>query len=122
LLYAPAAVALLLAPIAAFAPRTAALESSVGLVLLVANLFSISAGIVFLVRWFTADDATRRAAGLSLIVTGMVSGSVLALLGAGGLLPGVPEAWNLALGVVPIALAVALVSQSLERPHVDRLP
>ncbi len=93
--------------------------SSFGLVLLVANLLSLTAGMVFLFRLFTVDRATRRAARLPLIVTGMVTGSVVALLGAGGALPGVPEAWNLALGAVPVALAVALVFQSTARPRDD---
>ena len=115
-LYAPAAIALLLAPFAGFAPRTT-LASAAGLVLLVANLLSLTGGIVFLIRLFTVDGATRRAARLPLIVMGMVSGSVIALLGAGGLLPGVPEAWNLALGLVPIALAVALISESVDLTH-----
>jgi hypothetical protein len=114
-LYAPATCALLLAPIAALAPRAASRESLVGLVLLVANLLSLTAGVLFLARWFTVDAATRRAARLSLIGTGMLSGSVLALLGAGGILPGAPEAWNLALGAVPITLAVALASRSRDR-------
>jgi len=115
-LYTPAAVALLLAPFAGFAPRSALAFAS-GLVLLVANVLSLAGGIVFLVRLFTVDRATRRAARLPLIVLGMVSGSAIALLGAGGLLPGVPETWNVALGLVPIALAVALVSESVERSH-----
>jgi hypothetical protein len=117
-LYAPAATALLLAPIAVLTPPKT-LEPGAGLVLLVANLLSLTGGIVFLVRLFTVDGATRRAARLPLIVTGLVSGSVVALLGAGGVLPGVPEAWNLALGAVPVALAVALVFQSLGSPRDD---
>jgi hypothetical protein len=117
-LYALAAMALLLAPIAALTPPET-LASAVGLVLLIANLLSLTAGVVFLVRLFTVDRVTRRAARLPLIVTGMVAGSVVALLGAGGALPGVPEAWNLALGAVPVALALALVFQSLGRPRDD---
>lgn len=117
-LYAPAAIALLLAPIAALTPQQT-LGPAVGLVLLIANLLSLAAGIIFLVRLFTVDAETRRAAHLPLIVTGMVSGSVLALLGAGGVLPGVPESWNLALGTVPVTLAVALVFQSLGRRRDD---
>lgn len=117
-LYAPAAIALLLAPIAALTPPKT-LGPAVGLVLLIANLLSLTAGIIFLVRLFTVDAATRRAARLPLIVTGMVFGSVLALLGAGGVLPGVPETWNLALGTVPVTLAVALVFQSVGGPRDD---
>ena len=120
-LYAPPAVTVLLAPVAALTPR-ATLGPVVGLVLLVANLLSLTAGIAFLVRTFTVDAATRRAARLPLIVTGVFSGSVVALLGTAGVLPGIPEAWNLALGAVPIALAVALVSQSLERRQREPSP
>jgi len=38
----------------------------------------------------------------------------IALLGAVGALPGGPEAWNLALGIIPITLGIALVSQSVK--------
>jgi len=112
-LYAPAAVGLSLAAIAVFAPRTM-LEPAAGALLLIANLFSLVAGVSFVVRLFSVDRALRRAARLPLIVTGMVTGSLVALLGAGGVLPGEPEAWNLALGIIPITLGIALVSQSVE--------
>lgn len=112
-LYAPAAVALLFGLLAGLLPQTI-LQPAVGVLLLLANLFSLLAGIVFLGRFFTADHEARSAARLPLIVSGMVAGSVTALLGAGGVLPGHPEAWNLAHGIIPISLAVALVSQSLE--------
>lgn len=111
-LYAPAAIALFLAVIAGFVPQTV-LQTIAGVLLLVANLFSLGAGVVFLVRLFSVDPATRRAARLPLIAAGMVIGSLLALLGAGGVLPGQPEAWNLVLGVIPISLTIALVSHSL---------
>ena len=64
--------------------------------LLIANLFSLVAGVTFVVRLFSVDHALRRAARLPLMVTGMVTGSLVALLGAGSVLPGEPEAWNLA--------------------------
>lgn len=112
-LYAPAVVALLLALAGSLAPE-ATMTAAAGLILLIANLFSLAAGVLFLIHLFTVDGATRRAARLPMIVMSMVVGSVVALLGTGGILPGVPDAWNLALGVVPIALAVALVSESLE--------
>lgn len=107
-LYAPAAIALLVAVVAPFIPRSAWAPLA-GLVLLVANLLSLAGGIVFLVRMFTLDRATRQAAQLPLIVGSMFAGSLIALLGAGGVLPGVPEAWNLALGLIPITLAIGLV-------------
>lgn len=112
-LYAPAAVGVSLAVIAVFAPRTM-LELGAGALLLIANLFSLVAGITFVVRLFTVDHALRRAARLPLIVTGMVTGSLVALLGAGSVLPGASEAWNLALGIIPVTLGIALVSRSVE--------
>jgi hypothetical protein len=112
-LYAPAAVALLFGLVAGLLPQTI-LQPAAGVLLLLANLFSLVAGMVFLARFFAADHAVRAAARLPLIASGMVAGSVTALLGAGGVLPGHPEAWNLALGLIPISLAVALVSQSVE--------
>jgi len=114
-LYVAAALALLVALIAGLLPQTS-LETTAGLILLVANLLSLTAGVVFLASLLRVDSATRRAARLPLIVSGMVAGSVVALLGAGGALPGHPEAWNLALGVIPISLAIALVSHTLEQP------
>jgi hypothetical protein len=113
-MYSPAAVSLILAPVSALLPQ-AALQPVVGIVLLVSNLMSLSAGVLFIVRLFTAGGAIRRAAHLPLIVAGFLSGSVIALLGAAKVLPGVPEAWNLALALIPITLSIALIRQSLER-------
>ena len=115
-LYAPAAAALILAPATAFIPHSV-IKPAIGLVLLIANLLSLSAGVLFLIRLFTVDGATRRAAHLPTIVAGMFSGSIIALLGAAKVLPGVPEAWNLTLVLVPITLAIALVHHSLEQPR-----
>jgi len=112
-LYAPAAVGLSLAVMAVVAPRTM-LEPAAGVLLLIGNLFSLVAGATFIVRLFSVDRTLRRTARLPLIVTGMVTGSLVALLGAGGVLPGEPEAWNLALGIIPMTLGIALVSQSVE--------
>lgn len=120
-LYAPAAVALLLAPFAG-ALSEALLRTLAGALLLVANLFSLVAGVVFVVRLFTVDRALRRAARLPLIVAAMVVASVVALLGAGGALPGEPEGWNLVLVVIPICLAVALGSRSPDAVRFDAVP
>ncbi len=108
-LYAPAALALLLATAAGVLPRTV-LETLVGALLLVANVFGIAGGIAFLVRLVRADPETRRAARLPLIVGGIAAGTAVALLGSGGVLPGPAEAWNLAYGLLPICLVVALLS------------
>lgn len=112
-LYGPAVIALLVAGIAGIAPQ-GLLQPAAGILLLLANLFSMAAGIVFLARLATADRVVRKAARLPLIAAGIVTGSALALLGAGGVLPGEPEAWNLALGAIPICLAVALGSPARE--------
>ncbi|HEY5552970.1 MAG TPA: hypothetical protein VIK52_13845 [Opitutaceae bacterium] len=110
-LYLPAAAAALLAATTAFAPKQL-LEAAAGILLLVANLFSLAAGILFLVRFFTTERQVRLAARLPLIAAGVFVGSIVALLGASGLFPGEPESWNLALGVIPVTLAIALVSHS----------
>jgi hypothetical protein len=110
-LYAPAGIALAGAtPVAAW--PVGVREVVAGLVLLVANLYSLAAGLLFVWRALTLDRATRRAARLSLIAGSMVAGGGAALLGAAGALPGQPEAWNLALGVIPVCLAVALVTRT----------
>lgn len=113
MIYAPAALGLLAAPIAGFVPRTT-LEPFVGLLLVAGNLLSWTAGIVFLVRLFRSDPHTRRSARLPLIVGGIVIAAVLAELGTRAGLPGHPETWNLALGIMPICMAIALVSHTLD--------
>ena len=108
-LYSVAALALLVAPIAGLLSK-AILEPIAGLILVVANLFSLAAGLLFLVSLFRVDSATRRAASLPLIVTSMIGTFILATLGTEGILLGKSEAWNLVFGLVPISLAVALAS------------
>jgi hypothetical protein len=78
---------------------------------MVANYAGILAGILFLVSLFRADFATRRATRLPLIVTCTVMSIVIATLGAEGILLKQSEAWNLVYGLVPISLAIALVSR-----------
>lgn len=58
-LYAPAALAVLLAPLAGVVPETI-LETIAGLLLLIANLCSLAAGLVLLGRLLQIDPATRR--------------------------------------------------------------
>lgn len=90
-LYAPAGLALLFAPLAGvLTPST--VQTIAGLVLLVASLLSVAAGIIFIVRLVRADPATRHAARLPLIVGGLVIPTVVGLLGEGGALAGNPEA------------------------------
>lgn len=109
-LYAPAALALALAPLAGVLARPT-LETAIGLLLMTANAFGLIAGLIFLVRLFAADPATRRAARLPLVAGGILFGGLLSMLGAGGLLFGEPEAWNLTLAALPIGLAIALVTR-----------
>lgn len=112
-LYLPPIFALILAPMVSIIPKTS-LQALAGIILLLANLFSIIAAIVFVVRLFMVDAAVRRASHLALIVGIGVSSGVVALLGSEGMLPGNPEAWNLILGVLPVTIAVALVSNDLD--------
>jgi hypothetical protein len=106
-LYAPGAAALVFAAGAWAVPQTA-LEPVVMVLIVLANLLSITGGVLLLVRIFTVDPALRRRARLPWIVGGLVVGSGVALLGARGTLPGEPEAWNLAHAVIPLCLAFAL--------------
>ena len=108
-LYSVAALALLVAPIAGLLSK-AILEPIVGLILMFANLFGLLAGLLFVVSLFRVDSATRRATRLPLIVTSMIGTFIVATLGAEGILLQQSDAWNLVYGLVPISLAVALVS------------
>ena len=108
-LYSVAALALLVAPIAGLLSK-AILEPIAGLILVVANLFSLVAGVLFLVSLFRVDSATRRDASLPLIVTSMFGTFIVATLGTEGILLVESDAWNLVYGLVPISLAVVLVS------------
>ena len=99
-LYAPPAVAWLVAAIAGMVPQ-ATLQIIGGLVLLIANLFSVLAAVVFVVRLVRADRAVRCAAHLPLVVATMWTAGVIAELGSRGLLFGQPQAWNLLLGGDP---------------------
>lgn len=121
-LYSAAGLALLLAPIAGLLSEAIVVPLA-GLVLLIANMLSLLGGLVFVARLFTSDRTVRRAARLPLIVSGMVIAGFVALLGAGGVLPGQAEVWNLVFGLVPVCLATALVSLGpsvlIADPHAD---
>ena len=107
--YSVAVLTLLVAPFAGLLSKTV-LEQMAGVILIFANLFSLVAGLLFLVSLFRVDSSTRRAARLPLIVTTMVVTTIIATLGAEGVLLEQSDAWNLAYGLVPISLAIALVS------------
>ncbi len=108
-LYAVAAFVALVAPIAGLLPKTI-LEPMVGLILMFANLIGLLAGLLFIVSLFRVDPATRRATRLPLIVTSMIVATIVATLGAEGILLQQSDAWNLMHGLFPISLAIALVS------------
>jgi len=81
----------------------------VGGIFAVATLFSVAAGVLFLLSLFRTDSATRRAANLPLIVAALFGSAIVSTLGTEGVLLPPSEAWNLLNGLIPIALAVALV-------------
>jgi len=112
-LYLPPIFALIIAPIVSIVPKTS-LQAFAGTILLFANLFSIIAATVFVARLFMVDAAVRRASHLALVVGVGVSSGAVALLGSEGMLPGNPETWNLILGVLPVTIAVALVTNELD--------
>ena len=107
LFYSPAAVALILLPIASFLPLSAAEPILTSLIFL-AFAMSIFAGFVFIMKWFRASGTERRMYYLTPVVVAMVVSSVLDLLADGGMLPGVAEAWTLWYAMVPVTLAFAL--------------
>ena len=108
-LYCVAVLTFLFAPFAGLLSK-ASLVSIAGFILVVANLFSVMAGVLFLVSLFRVDSATRRAASLPLIVASLFGTFIISTLGTGGILLVQSEAWNLINGLVPISLAIALVS------------
>lgn len=111
-LYAPALVAFLFAPVSAFLPQDS-VEVVAGVILLVANLLSLIGGAVFIIRLFVHDAAVRRASRLAVVVGIGVTSSLVALLGSSGVFPGQPDGWNLILGLFPVTVAFALVFNNL---------
>ncbi len=107
-LYLIAALALLVAPFAGMLSKDS-MGLMVGIILGVANLFSLAAGVLFLVSLFRTDSATRRAANLPLIVAALFGSFIVSTLGTEGVLLPPSEAWNLLNGLIPIALAVEVV-------------
>jgi len=107
-LYLLAILTLVLVPVAPFLAGQV-VQSAVGLIIGIAFLMSTVGGLVFLVKWFRATGADRRAFYLTPIVVALVVSSVLDLMADQGLLPGDPEAWNLPYAIVPVTLAWALI-------------
>ncbi len=110
LLYSPAALALACCALAGVIPRST-LAPAIVAVLTIANAMSIAAVVVFLVSLWRTNAATRRAARLPLIVAGLLAGGGISALGAEGVLLPASEAWNVFNGLVPVCLAVALVTR-----------
>jgi hypothetical protein len=111
LLYLPAVLAGLLAPVAPVLPK-AALQPVVGILLLLATLSGIAAGVIFIVRLVRADAETRRRDGLGIIVAALVLGFAISTLGTEGLLPGGTEVYNLANALIPLGFLLALVRRA----------
>ncbi len=64
---------------------------------MIANLFGPLAGLLLLVNLYRVDSAMRRAIRLPLIVISMVVSTIIATLGAEGILLKQSDAWNLSL-------------------------
>lgn len=110
LIYAPAIGALVAVPMAGYLPLSVS-ELVVGLLLITGKAYALGGALFFVLRLFRVDADLRRESGLVLIVGAVVAGTVFQLLAASGLLPGQPEAWNLILFIVPLSIAVALMSR-----------
>ena len=99
-LYAPALAALIVAP-AIGRLSSATVQEMIGAALVAGYGLSLAGALWFLVRVLRVDAQTRRDSGLVLIVSAVVAGGLVQILGAEGLLGGDPQAWNLTLGVIP---------------------
>jgi hypothetical protein len=120
-LYLVAALALMAVPVAPFLP-TSVVETGLGLGLMAASLMSIVAGIIFLVTWWRAAPADRRGLLMTPLVLAIVLSALVDWLADARLLPGEPDAWHLAYGLVPLVLAVAVArcSGTIRSPTVAR--
>ncbi len=107
--YAPALSASLFVPVAGFVPE-AVLQTTVGVLLMLANALSLIGAGVFVVRAFLVDAVVRRTSRLGLIVGGILVGGAVPLLGEVGVLPGLSDAWNLAYGIIPVTIAIAFAT------------
>jgi hypothetical protein len=106
-IYSVAVLALIAAPFAAVL-SSHALDMIAGIVLLLANLFSLAAGLLFVVSLVRLEADVSRATRLPLVVAGLLSAFVVSTLGTQGILLPQSEAWNLANGALPFCLAYAL--------------
>jgi len=107
-LYLLATLTLIAVPTAPFLP-TGLVGTAAGLIIGVAFAMSTVAGLVFLVKWFRATRAERRAYHLTPIAIALIVSSVLDLLADQGVMPGASEAWALSYAIIPVTLARALV-------------
>ncbi|NND00650.1 MAG: hypothetical protein HKN85_10755, partial [Gammaproteobacteria bacterium] len=114
-LYTLGALTLSIAPFAGLASQTV-LAPLVGVILLIANLFSLAAGILFLVTFWRSDADTRRTYKLPLVVIALFGTFLVSSLGVEGVLLPHSDAWNLLNGLIPIAIAYALISAPRLKP------
>ena len=112
IIYSPALLALFFAPFVSLVPDSV-LQLVGGIIIILANLFSFIAMIVFIKSLFTVDAEVRRASHLTMIVVVGVSSLIIASLGSEGVLSGNPEAWNLIYAVLPVTFAFALTMNKL---------
>ena len=114
-LYLVAALALMAVPVAPFLP-TSVVETGLGLGLMAASLMSIVA------TWWRAAPADRRGLLMTPLVLAIVLSALVDWLADARLLPGEPDAWHLAYGLVPLVLAVAVArcSGTIRSPTVAR--
>jgi len=109
-IYLPAAVALVLVPLAFALPHEAAASAATAL-LGIGVLLSAGAGLLLLFTWVGWDRAQRRAQPFGAAIATLFAASVVAGLGSAGVLLPATEAWNLTLVSIPIVLAGAILAR-----------
>ncbi|MDJ0652590.1 MAG: hypothetical protein QNJ40_00430 [Xanthomonadales bacterium] len=109
-LYMPALAAALVSPFVGLLPDDR-VRQLLGTELIIGSIMSWAGALYLLWRLITADGTLRRESGLALIVGAVFLAGTLQQLGSMGILPGEPAAWNLILFLIPLAIAVALMSR-----------
>ena len=97
----------------------AVLQTTIGVLLVLANALSLIGAGVFVVRAFLVDAVVRRTSRLGFIVGGILVGGGVPLLGEVGVLPGLSDAWNLAYGIMPVAIAFAFATADRANAPLD---
>lgn len=111
LLYAPAAVTAAAAPFAGLLSEAQMLQSTGALILLGA-LLTVGGAVVFVIRLLLMAPDERRQTGMVYIAAAIWLTGILQMLGAAGYLPGIADAWSLVLCLIPVVIAVALMSRA----------